>query len=154
MSQDYVEQVSWFIVKTIAKRIKVLFKKSDQIKTSSENILALEENKNESTLSCSKTALEEIVEKNNESKPENVHNGASDETIEENADEATIDESENCVTDVKETVEASQPEETQLFQNLTDTNNAIFFHSSIFFIWVFVTILNAPAVLTWAHNFR
>lgn len=164
MSQDYVEQVTWFILKTIAKRIRRLFKKNDQKKTSSENVLALEDNKEESIPSCSKTALEETAEENTEAtsvnvskepKDENVHSSViSAESVEGNADEATIDESEIRVTDVTETVEAPQPQETQPFQNLSETNNAIFFHSSIFFIWAFVTILNAPAVLTWAHNFR
>lgn len=38
--------------------------------------------------------------------------------------------------------------------DLSSSYNAIFFHSTIFFLWCIVTIINIPAVLTWAHNFR
>ncbi|XP_017776113.1 PREDICTED: GPI inositol-deacylase [Nicrophorus vespilloides] len=33
-------------------------------------------------------------------------------------------------------------------------NNEIFFHFTIFLLYLFVTILNIPSLLTWAHNFK
>ena len=33
-------------------------------------------------------------------------------------------------------------------------NNEIYFHTTIFSLWVLITCLNVPFVLTWAHNFK
>ncbi|CAG9839692.1 unnamed protein product [Diabrotica balteata] len=37
---------------------------------------------------------------------------------------------------------------------LSSAYNAIFFHSTLFFLWCIITVINVPAVLTWAHNFK
>ncbi|KAJ8935241.1 hypothetical protein NQ314_012916 [Rhamnusium bicolor] len=37
---------------------------------------------------------------------------------------------------------------------LSNSYNSIFFHSTLFFIWCIITVINIPAVLTWAHNFK
>ncbi|XP_050513961.1 GPI inositol-deacylase [Diabrotica virgifera virgifera] len=37
---------------------------------------------------------------------------------------------------------------------LSSAYNAIFFHSTLFFLWCIITVINVPAVLTWAHSFK
>lgn len=36
----------------------------------------------------------------------------------------------------------------------TSLDTAIFFHFTVFILWLLVTALCIPSVLTWAHNFR
>ncbi|KAJ8946172.1 hypothetical protein NQ318_004425 [Aromia moschata] len=37
---------------------------------------------------------------------------------------------------------------------LSHCYNSIFFHTTLFFIWCIIALINVPAVLTWAHNFK
>lgn len=41
-------------------------------------------------------------------------------------------------------------------EEISDLNphTEICFHASIFFMWLIVTVLNVPCVITWAHNFH
>lgn len=36
----------------------------------------------------------------------------------------------------------------------TVVDGALFFHFSIFLLWVLVACMSVPSVLTWAHNFK
>lgn len=102
MSQDFIEQVVWFVVKKFSKKLKhLLFTKKTSTTITKNNNLAITSGRNG-----------ELVHKQ---------------------------------LDLHQT-----NEETIQLTGYTE----IFFHSSIFFIWCMVTILNLPAVITWAHNFQ
>lgn len=186
MSQDYVEEVAWFIIKNVARRIKKAFfrrkkdKKNDDPKTTSaiESGTELDKSDDEtvmteetSTPSTSQSSTKERL--NNEEINKEIatvdeaisqrESRDTKNTLNESAEPSVTDqdlvqleplgEEVNRTEDITE-VNEEESNERRPLKDLTETNNAIFFHSSIFFIWVFVTILNIPAVLTWAHNFK
>lgn len=64
---------------------------------------------------------------------------------------ATSDNDEEVETEQNSCEEANETESS--LNSLAQSHNNIFFHASMFFIWVFVTVLNMPAALAWAHNF-
>ncbi|XP_050306379.1 GPI inositol-deacylase [Anthonomus grandis grandis] len=103
MSQDYIEEVAWFLVKSAAKSIKNFFRKQ---KTAP---LAIEETTSSVTPSTD---------------------------------------------DIQQVSKEPPASDRNPLKDLRETNDKIFFHSSMFFIWVFVAALNVPAVVTWAHNYR
>lgn len=105
MSQDYVEQITWFLLKTVSKKLKSMFSKRHINET-------------------------EVI--------------ADTETIAEN----------NESTAVTKKTDSEEPNRQNIFNDIFKTNNSLFFHSSMFFIWFTVMVLNIPAVLTWAHNFK
>lgn len=187
MSQDYVEEVAWFVIKNIARRIKKAFsrrkkdKKSNDPKTNSAIESGTELDKSddetiitEETTSIPSTSQSSTKERlNNEeinkeiatvdeaiSQPEsrdtkNTLNESAEPSVTEQdlVQLEPLGEEVNRTEDITE-VNEEESNERRPLKDLTETNNAIFFHSSIFFIWVFVTVLNIPAVLTWAHNFK
>ncbi|CAG9773683.1 unnamed protein product [Ceutorhynchus assimilis] len=180
MSQDYVEQIAWFVVKIIARKIRRALSRNKKEETTS---------KNEEIPAIKDIDCKENIESSSDNEKEKSTNkevldvkGNTDDCKDSNGTEEVIESIENSVISESNETEEQLPEalenlgdqisthtnapeadkektenteeEKNPFENLTETNNAIFFHSSLFFIWVIVTILNSPAVITWAHNFR
>lgn len=60
------------------------------------------------------------------------------------------DSTENVNAVVKTECEETNPEEDKIDEDLNNIN----FHIMLFFMWMCVTIVNIPALLTWARNFK
>ncbi|XP_066139932.1 GPI inositol-deacylase [Euwallacea fornicatus] len=134
MSQEYVEQVAWFILGSLARKIRrLLSKRNEGLKEATEST-GLEEKSLKSTLTSERNDVssDERVENSDLETAADGHEGASEETE----------------------VEENKEIDARPLEDLTESNNSIFFHSSMFVIWAFVAALNVPAVLTWAHNFK
>ncbi|KAJ8975495.1 hypothetical protein NQ317_016371 [Molorchus minor] len=79
-----------------------------------------------------------------------------DNTPSEKQDATDIDKK-NCKSEnvTNEEKIHNTKEEKPIEENeLSSSYNSIFFHSTLFFIWFLIAIINVPAVLTWAHNFK
>ncbi|KAG5877044.1 hypothetical protein JTB14_006524 [Gonioctena quinquepunctata] len=55
---------------------------------------------------------------------------------------------------IEESSGSTENKTSEDYGELSTAYNAIFFHSTLFFLWCMVTFINVPAVLTWAHNFK
>ncbi|XP_066254191.1 GPI inositol-deacylase [Euwallacea similis] len=133
MSQEYVEQVAWFILKSLAKKIrKLLSKRNEEVKEATKK-KELKEESSESTLKS---------ERNNTS---------PDERVKSSDLEPSADSHEGAI---KGTEVEKKKVDIGPLRDITKSNNSIFFHSSMFIIWAFVAALNVPTVITWAHNFK
>ncbi|CAG9863163.1 unnamed protein product [Phyllotreta striolata] len=191
MSQDFVEEIVWIVVKRFAKKCKRFFRKrrdpvSGELVISSEaNLAVLDQSDVNTGVSGGAGAgendgssVEKFDErvKENEIEAKNTEKGDGDKNSELEKTEDTIssdskvdnviekvtsgDESEeNSAEGLNQTETSREPDESNdetLLGNLdlSTSYNSIFFHSTIFFLWVIVTVINIPAVLTWAHNFK
>lgn len=159
MSQEFVEQLVWTLVKKSALCVKNFFRKQ---KTTSEN---QNENKGiqevKELTETSETA--ETKEKNESSEEENT-----EQTGEErgNVDADSENEVKNEETDMPEKQDKIKAEENinskeelcndkvPVKQEINDIDTSIFFHFTLFLLWSLVAALCIPSVLTWAHNFR
>ncbi|XP_052740359.1 GPI inositol-deacylase isoform X2 [Bicyclus anynana] len=89
-----------------------------------------------------------------ESTSENVNvrtNGDNNENINE-IDTGETSEEARVSNKPEEPKDESDKKETK--SNSDENLNNINFHMSLFFMWLIVTIVNVPALLTWAHNFK
>lgn len=155
MSQEFVEQLVWSLVKNCALYLRNLFRKPKQSKENEQ--ITKEENNEEEK----RDAVEEIENLDNEEVQKETENVESredkseeNETIEEN--ETTDDETEtveNVSTD-KEESSKEVPDVEKKRKESVSLDTAIFFHFTLFLIWCLVAALCIPSVLTWAHNFR
>ncbi|KAL1488926.1 hypothetical protein ABEB36_014713 [Hypothenemus hampei] len=146
MSQEYVEQVAWFLLKHLAKKIKKTFCKSKNEK----NLVNKEESKEQSSneevkkIENDETCQPPEGDRNNEDLPDTTNIGQ---------DSGDHNQEQRILNSQEESNEQSS-RDRELAKDIVQTHNVIFFHSSMFFIWTFVTVLNIPSVLTWAHDFK
>lgn len=183
MSQDYCEQVAWFVLKKVAKKIKNAFTKSNKDSKNSpdekttvespaiENLTKpsisnSEDNDDEQRNINTKTPDLEVEKIDNigEKSDENSTSKITDESsraakhlleTEHHSETSTTHDEESRNEHESEQSTKEHNDEADTIRNLSpSTFNPIFFHSSMFFIWAFITVLNIPAVLTWAHNFK
>lgn len=148
MSQEYVEDIVWKVVKKFTNKLK-----SSRATVKTDN----NADKNNSDVSTEETKVEN--EETNIEKTENVENSEQNQApVETSEQQSEIDgvsskEAKNEETDA----EVKQTEE-QVTQNEEEANQknptSIFFHFTLFLLWCIVTGMCLPAVLTWAHNFR
>lgn len=137
MSQDFVESFMWRMLKHFAKKIRVIFK-------------------------------QEIAKRNTASTNENTTNvktelNAKTEAGESSKKSENNEESKNSTEETKsELVDSNEEKPLETDQNSNNNtwlknileNNEIFFHFTIFFLWITISALNIPIVLTWAHNYK
>lgn len=211
MSQNFVEEVVWYIARKFIKKCKQFFRKNkSESPSSSEIILAatnepnIEEMENKQAElkkienDIEQTSNDDLVDKETEtnttlgiqvnSELENSNScedvsvqyeAGDDDTVSLNkTEDGSGEKSSDTRTDSKfVNVRANTPEITKELSvegddkktdetfagdtkrpeessQLSTAYNAIYFHSSLFFLWCIVTAINIPAVLTWAHNFK
>nr|XP_023017842.1 uncharacterized protein LOC111506859 [Leptinotarsa decemlineata] len=174
MSQDFVEEVVWLFVKNFAKKFRNFFKRAKKPEKTSI-IIAAESSEHVTEPQASLEQIENVKLKDTESelkdtleREEEPSTSASATNIEE------VDIVENSEDDKQEAVENDEVvvvqnktgerienvhddlenENTKNGSKISEAYNAIFFHSFLFFIWCIITLINVPAVLTWAHNFN
>ncbi|CAH0564162.1 unnamed protein product [Brassicogethes aeneus] len=184
MSQDYIEEVFWFFIKNYARMLKKAIakrfsrKKNEERKNLSiENAVVI---KNEDT-NIVEEVKNEVVDKNEDTDKEPIASTSKIEDLDEKIKETEEDEiKEQKPSEIEEIpdeqIEELEENDSQIVgdenqieevQNLVENetersnrqikftaHNTIFFHSSIFFIWTLLTLVNVPIVLTWAHNFK
>ncbi|CAG9812524.1 unnamed protein product [Phaedon cochleariae] len=170
MSQDFVEEVVWYTLKKIAKKFKGWFSKKRIASTDHPSIENIKEEiteqeqeqpsneKNTKDGGNPTTSTNADGENSGEESPEEIdeEQDGSVEKDNEILDNSTDREHTEDVDEVRdegqtETIDEGTPEEDS---ELSSAYNAIFFHSTLFFLWCIVTVINIPAVLTWAHNFK
>lgn len=140
MSKDLVEEVVWFFVKKFARKLKTylrnFFKKSKDQRARGDLL---------------------SIDNVNESNQKLVSQVDNPETVvrETKTDEETksITESEALAATPIQTDGSNESIQEEDFK-FSSSYNKIFFHTSLFFIWFILAVINVPAVLTWAHNFR
>nr|CAH7713044.1 unnamed protein product [Callosobruchus chinensis] len=59
-----------------------------------------------------------------------------------------------AVLDAKDKENEEKDSDKEKRQKILSGYSAIFFHSTIFLLWFIVTVINLPAVMTWARNFQ
>ncbi|VEN44299.1 unnamed protein product [Callosobruchus maculatus] len=59
-----------------------------------------------------------------------------------------------AVIDRKDNENEEKDSDKEKRQQILAGYSAIFFHSTIFLLWFIVTVINLPAVMTWARNFQ
>lgn len=158
LSQDYVENVAWFVVKKFGwkflnvflkksarKQNKVVIKTKSNKKEESKSLI----NMQDGSISENKISIKEANE-NNKSDVEQIPESTSTNILEKHPEDDTM------VQEISDEDEPQLESESVQEENPKSPSgyNTIFFHSTIFFLWCLVTILNIPAVLTWAHNFK
>lgn len=60
----------------------------------------------------------------------------------------------NEIKESKETVKETAAREKEKKRSEDFSLNPLHFHFAMFFLWCLVTLLNVPALLTWAHNYK
>lgn len=160
MSQDYVEEIAITIMKLAAKLVKrKLFSRKRQSPQSTEE--SNSPTKSSDNVLKQNSTSEQTTEKreqrvNAEDKSDSdLDNKAGSSSGEENAIEGQIDNGTEIESAVVES--SSRPDGGNDVKDENDeipAHSSILFHFSIFLVWVIVTGLNIPVVLTWARNFR
>uniref|UniRef100_A0AAR5PCQ5 GPI inositol-deacylase n=1 Tax=Dendroctonus ponderosae TaxID=77166 RepID=A0AAR5PCQ5_DENPD len=138
MSQNYVEQMTWYLLKNLSRRVQVWCSKRLQNATTDNDDEEVETDQND--------CLDNI----------NSYKEASEGSVQSGASINCLELTETVLrgnSSSKMPLATETPAESS-FNSLAQSHNNIFFHSSMFFIWVFVTVLNIPAALAWAHNFK
>lgn len=162
MSQEFVEQLVWSLVKKCALRVKEFFKtgkktekpspeveNNEEVKEAVENIgNGEEELKVKNSEETQKTTV-----KNNENvdgEDENrIDVDSESNKTESGSDDVEIEASETNREESSKEVPMEKEEKAA-----TSLDTAIFFHFTLFLLWSLVAGLCIPSVLTWAQNFR
>lgn len=159
MSQDYVEEIAIAIMKLAAKLVKRKFfsrkrqsPQSTQESNFGDNVLKQNSTSEQTTDEQTTTATKENPEqsKNAENKSSSdldIKAGSS------SGDENTIVDGTISQMDSGKEIESAVMKSNDENDEIPAHSN-ILFHFSIFLVWVIVTGLNIPVVLTWARNFR
>lgn len=177
MSQDFIEDALWYFVKKFAKRIKEAIANKFKKKQSKPDVKAFEdfkkdikaiedsqEYKDKETNGSVVTETNNVTDvktKINEEKQEETETKINEQADNENnvnkeSEERELDnELVTSSAQIQEIRDETTPNTEETIQQVPErftAHNSIFFHSSIFFIWTLVTIINLPTVLIWAHN--
>ncbi|XP_064071825.1 GPI inositol-deacylase isoform X2 [Vanessa tameamea] len=131
MYEEYLEDFVYRLMSKIASRICRMFK-SKETKSATKSCPA----KNV-TATDKKYPLDESVNASTDDKSTNTENNDNSKAL---LPKVAEEKKEKCDTN-----EAKHEDE--------DLNN-INFHMMLFFLWMAVTIVNIPALLTWARNFK
>ncbi|XP_057660044.1 GPI inositol-deacylase isoform X1 [Diorhabda carinulata] len=193
MSQNFVEEVVWYITKKFIKKCKRYFSKSpsskeimsvttDESKQMENTQKEMEKPQKDQDLTPNKDLVDEQTETNTtlgiqvgteseKYEDENIEHETVDGSInsnntEDGSGEKNIDPLlQSTDTKIVETTNdisaegddekiGADPKPLKENSELSTAYHAIYFHSSLFFLWCIVTAINLPAVLTWAHNFK
>ncbi|XP_072931942.1 GPI inositol-deacylase isoform X2 [Epargyreus clarus] len=155
MYEEYLEDYVYKLMAKVASRICRIFKsKKNENKVKSTTCLALQEDSGESSTSESV----KVVDKDTKvGETKNITNGKSkkDRSKREKIDnsKALVKKQGSCEAKEK----SGEPNETDKQNQPTDVDvalNDLNFHMTMFFMWMTVTIINIPALLTWARNFQ
>lgn len=168
MSQDYVEQTAIAVMKLAAKLVRrKLFSRRrqspqpaeepDPAGSGGDDVLKHNSTSEQTTDEQTTTGGEQEKPEQSEN-TENKSNADSDikagpssgggKTIE---GDDTIDNGTECESAV---IESDSRPDVEDENDAIPAHSSILFHFSIFLVWVIVTGLNVPVVLTWARNFR
>lgn len=152
MSQEFVEQLVWSVVKKCAIYVKNLFKKqreTEQKQNDEETrnaIESIESNKEESSDETN-PSVEDIENSSEKDKKEITENGGTEKS--ETDDDKSVDE-----TEIELNKENKEEPSKEIHVEAVSLDTTIFFHFTLFLLWSLVAGLCFPSVLTWAHNFR
>ncbi|XP_018577613.1 uncharacterized protein LOC108915936 [Anoplophora glabripennis] len=177
MSQNYIEKVVWFFIKRFAEKCKNVIRKTTHGLTKKDDIKCCAEKtnlKNDEECLLDKEHIE--ISQTRVSKNEKRNNGKKEILDEEIGDTKEMDDidlnelyNEIYESKIKRKGDTDEEGENKISENdkintselkekvdneLLATNNSLFFHSTIFFLWCIITLLNLPAALTWAHNYK
>lgn len=176
MSQDFIEDLMWKVVKAfLAKLGKFFFRKSkkpmkyDQT-TSSETETSdtvVKENENNQNIENSLINDKEDSQSDEDKIREDAN--VEDESSSDDEDVGLLMKADHdAKTGTKQEVEESSEtstNETNIPSNGSNQNTSqswsellkndeIFFHFTIFLLWSVITFINVPVVLAWAHNYK
>ncbi|KAM3961034.1 LOW QUALITY PROTEIN: GPI inositol-deacylase [Aphomia sociella] len=157
MYEEYLEDYVYKFMAKIASRICRIFKSKKAAKSefemslikasSTEPVLDIKSIEDEKETNDTENAKDE----KSKDKPEDIQD------TEQNVNTVTVYES----NEKKDEGESKQPsgdnkerECDNAIHDFDDELNNIHFHMMLFFMWMSVTIVNIPALLTWARNFK
>lgn len=145
MSQDLVESFMWRMLKNFAEKIKAIFKQQKR-----NNVTVNKNVSNTKTETSIQGQIGETSKEINNDELKDDTEGLQSESVMLNQK----DTDKLINQRVERTLETDQHmNNNSWLKNLLE-NNDISFHFTIFFLWIIVSILNVPAVLTWAHNYK
>ncbi|XP_073945393.1 GPI inositol-deacylase isoform X2 [Choristoneura fumiferana] len=161
MYEEYLEDYFYKMAAKYASRVCRIFKSKNKMQKKDETPLIAKLNvldSGDSTVKYSKlesTALETssllpIDDKKEESKDVKTDNEIA--VVENKPQEENKDE--NARLHNERNNESPENEQIELVDDFNANLDNINFHMMLFFLWVTVTILNVPALLTWARNFK
>lgn len=176
MSQEFIEQLVWSIVKRFAFRVKMWLKGEKTAEKQEKE--KMEGKENIETIQNGNAGLEETTEniededdqhadEDDKHADEDDKPADEDDKLADNDDKHVDDDNQHSPGDVDTNknveenvgltknkylsqevpVEKQEKESAQL-------DTAIFFHFTLFLLWSLVAALSIPSVLTWAHNFK
>lgn len=168
MSQDYIEELVWKIIKCCASKIKGALRSKKPLPRENENFLENKteagtnkdnkNSKNKERGDLDSNEIEEIETKDvlkenpdDEIKPSTSKDKSKEKDNNENKAKSEDTENED---EEKDEVVSENEKDDKKEENKSDARTAIFFHLTLFFLWIIVTCLCIPSVLTWAHNFK
>ncbi|KAJ2945874.1 hypothetical protein O0L34_g4777 [Tuta absoluta] len=162
MYEEYLEDYVYKLMAKVGAKMCKMFKKQRSADTASETSLVPKEGSSETT------DLIAIEDKDNKTKDivtvddkdirkEDVKPSTSNEAI-VSKDEQKTDESSTSNEAIVKKDENKKPgrkcNERRNSGGLDDDLNSLNFHMMMFLLWVCVTLVNLPALLTWARNFK
>lgn len=157
MYEDYLENIVFKALKKVAKKMKFGGNKKKK-KSNDTQAQGTEDNTNTNEPKTSKSGSKK--RKNSKTNSAKESSGKTQDVAKttENAESiANGNEDESNETDVVH----DNPDENSVSNDNSVTANeeefstrSLHFHFGMFFIWCFVTLLQLPTLLTWAHNFK
>lgn len=168
MSQDYVDKIVWFFVKQLAEKCKKKFhthtKKNNAMTDNTEhnNESVKEILKGNSKNGDGEYQLEEkfdskSVNLNKEQNPQDIQKVGKDVEVNEmynQKQKSKVKKRDEETEQLNVTDKTLQDVLKEKRDEIATANNSLFFHSTLFFLWCIITLINLPAALTWAHNFK
>lgn len=137
MSQEFVEQWIWNVVKKYAFQIRRYFKNRKS-------------KRNETSTETQGTPVENVQTGGN-THGESEHNTEKEETHENSGEKKTENNTKSATEKEQNSSKTDKSKESKVS---ISWDTAIFFHFTVFLLWTLVAGLCIPSVLTWAHNFR
>lgn len=140
MYEEYLEDYVYRLASKVASRICRIFKSKTEKKPETQAELQNEENSSKEVTSLEKPkAIENKTPPNNitETESKNSSGSSTSNLLQENITEKSNKECNAIKT-----------------EHIDEDLNNINFHVMMFFLWMIVTLVNVPALLTWARNFK
>lgn len=134
MYEEYLEDYVYKLTSKVASRLCRVFKSKVDQKPETQTDIQKKESSKQNTNSEIPKAIENKTSSNNIPQTDNKSNSnlLSENETEKNKNKCDLNKSEHIDEDL----------------------NNINFHMMMFFLWMIVTLVNVPALLTWARNFK
>ncbi|XP_013199791.1 GPI inositol-deacylase [Amyelois transitella] len=156
MYEEYLEDYAYKLMAKVASRICRMFKSKKTVSTNNESESSLIKTSSNDDVSTDIKAIEDNKEKSEKRDEISQIKDSSN-----NDNEKTESEKAIVVNSVEKGQGESVPKcdeiedkKIEAEEIIDDNLNNLNFHMMLFFMWIVVTIVNLPVLMTWARNFK